>query len=72
MQSVILSVDGMSCGHCVASVRRAVEAVPGVTVRDVRVGRAELGLDATVGPDAVIEAVRDAGYDAAVVATAEG
>ncbi len=41
MNTITLSISGMSCGHCVAGVRNAIEAVPGTVVRDVRVGSAE-------------------------------
>jgi copper chaperone len=71
MQTITLSIDGMSCGHCVASVRKALGTVPGLEIRDVRIGSAELALDGTVTPviDAALAAVQDAGYEAAVVAT---
>jgi copper chaperone len=29
--SVVLQVDGMTCGHCVSSVEKAVVELPGVT-----------------------------------------
>ena len=67
MQIITLSIRGMSCGHCVASVRGALEAVPGAVVQDVRVGSAEIALDPATLPAAVLTAVREAGYDAAVV-----
>jgi P-type E1-E2 ATPase len=35
MDSVTLSISGMTCGHCVGAVRRALSAVPGVTAVDV-------------------------------------
>ena len=28
-----LAIDNMSCGHCVARVKKALEAVPGITVQ---------------------------------------
>ena len=30
-----IQINGMSCGHCVSAVRKALTAVPGVTVGDV-------------------------------------
>ena len=68
VQTITLSIDGMSCGHCVASVRGALGAVPGVEIRDVRIGAAELGIDDAAAPaiHAALAAVRDAGYDAAL------
>ena len=68
METVTLAITGMPCGHCVAAVRRALDEVPGVEVRDVRVGSAEVALDPAAAPgllDRAIAAVQDAGYDAA-------
>lgn len=67
METLTLSIGGMTCGHCVRSVHAALGAVPGTDVRDVRVGSAQVALDASVGADAVLAAVRDAGYDATIV-----
>ena len=69
MNTINLSISGMSCGHCVAGVRKAIEAVPGTTVRDVRVGSAEVALDEGTELTTVISSVRDAGYDAVETAT---
>jgi len=65
MKKIELQIDGMSCDHCVASVKRALAAVPGVSNTDVRIGAATLTVDpeqATIG--ALIDAVQDAGYEA--------
>jgi len=70
MQNVTLSISGMTCGHCVASVRQALQAVPGADVRAVTLGAAEIALADSTPPDALVAAVEDAGYDAALVATA--
>jgi copper chaperone CopZ len=59
-----LDVNGMSCGHCAASVEKALLAVPGV--REARVdlasATAEVEADEGVGDDALRAAVADAGY----------
>ena len=65
MEPLTLAIDGMSCGHCVGRVTRALVSLPGVRVEDVRVGSARLLID----PDhtdarAVVDAVVDAGYAA--------
>lgn len=73
METVKLSISGMTCGHCVSSVRAALDAVPGVQVQNVRIGSAELRVDAAQTPsatDAALEAVQDAGYEATVDTTA--
>lgn len=62
---VELKVDGMSCGHCVARVKKALEAVDGVRVADVTLepGRAVVeGED--LDPDALCAAVAESGYAA--------
>lgn len=66
MQTITLSIGGMSCGHCVASVRSALEAVPGVELEDVRIGTAVVHTagDARAIAGAALAAVHDAGYDA--------
>lgn len=62
-QTETLAIGGMSCRHCVAAVRTALEGVDGVTVEAVEVGSARVTLDPTrTGRDAVDAAVREAGY----------
>jgi len=57
-----LNVDGMSCGHCVGAVTRAVQAVdPKAQVHvDLAAKTVEAHTDA--GRDAVAEAIANAGY----------
>ena len=62
-----LTVNGMTCGKCVARVEKALRAIPGVS--DVAVeqsGRARITHDSGVGADALAEAVTRAGYPAVV------
>ncbi|MEP6688488.1 MAG: cation transporter [Gemmatimonadales bacterium] len=67
MQDVTLHIEGMSCGHCLNAVKRALEAVPGVEIGSVRIGRAELRYDErAVEPARITEAVTGAGYRATV------
>ncbi len=64
---VTLAIDGMSCGHCVASVRTALDAVPGITDATVSVGAATFAIGTgsaeQVTADA-LHAIREAGYAA--------
>ena len=70
MERATISIDGMSCGHGVGQVRSALQNVPGVTVENVTVGRAEVAYDGSkVKPDALRNAVAEAGYQAKVAAT---
>jgi copper chaperone len=62
------SVDGMSCGGCVASVTRAVQRVPGVRKVDVSLQSklATVEFDgAAVDSAAVVAAIEAAGFEAA-------
>ena len=60
-------VEGMTCSHCVLSVREEVSEVPGVRAVDVDLasGRLTVSTDGDVSDDAVRAAVADAGYEVA-------
>ncbi len=65
MQRVTLHIEGMSCGHCLNAVNRALGAIPGVEIEVVRIGRANVRYDETATDPAALEAaVTDAGYRA--------
>jgi copper chaperone CopZ len=65
MEPLALKIDGMSCGHCVARVEKALKKLDGVVVVRVEVGAAELAYDPAKTPFARIrEALDDAGYTA--------
>ena len=67
MARIVLHVEGMSCGHCLNAVSRALAESPGVTVESVRMGRAEVDYDERVtSPGAVAAAVAGAGYRATI------
>ena len=63
MRNITIAISGMSCGHCLNAVNKALAAVPGITVKAVQIGRAELLVsdapDAAQPAQAAIEA---AGY----------
>ena len=62
-----LSIDGMSCNHCVNAVRGALGHVPGVTVEKVEIGSARIAYDpARTTTQAILDAVQDEGYAARV------
>ncbi|WP_019995540.1 heavy-metal-associated domain-containing protein [Aureimonas ureilytica] len=57
-----LNVQDMSCGHCAASVTKAVKAVdPSADVR-VDLGSKLVTVETTVAPDAIRSAIGEAGY----------
>jgi copper chaperone len=64
MASVTIAINGMSCGHCVAAVSKALAAVPGVTAEAVQIGSATVTIDPALGSLSAAEAAIDtAGYD---------
>jgi len=67
MESLNLQISGMSCGHCVAAVDKALKGVKGVSGTKVEIGRATVTLDPQVATvDKVLDAVDEAGYAANV------
>ena len=60
------TVRGMTCSHCVLSVREEVSEVPGVSAVDVDLASGRLTVTGQdVDDDAVRAAVADAGYEVA-------
>ena len=65
MRPLTLHIEGMSCGHCLNAVNRALAGLPGVEVDAVRIGRADVRYDeATIAPARIQAAVTEAGYRA--------
>ena len=60
------NVTGMSCAACSARVEKAVSQVEGVTSCSVSLLTHSMGVEGTASPDAIIAAVREAGYGASV------
>ncbi len=60
---VKLKIDGMSCMHCVARVKKALDGVDGVTSAEVSLENGEATVDGKFDVDKAIAAVTDAGYD---------
>ncbi|MGB7964478.1 MAG: heavy-metal-associated domain-containing protein [Propionicimonas sp.] len=56
------TVTGMTCGHCVKSVKEEVGAVPGVTEVELTLeGDLAVHSDAPIDFDRIVEAVYEAG-----------
>lgn len=64
MQKTI-KIEGMSCKHCVARVKSALEAVDGVKSAEVDLvsKKAEVKLEKEVSDEVLKGAVTDEGYD---------
>ena len=60
------TVTGMSCAACSARVEKAVSGVAGVSACSVNLLTGTMGVEGSASADAVIAAVRRAGYDAAL------
>src|SRR3954454_8474337 len=63
IQTLRIPVEGMTCDHCVGTVRRALEGVPGVrsAAVDLAGKRAEVEVDG-VDPSTLRRAIEAAGY----------
>ena len=68
MERITMKIEGMTCGHCVASVNNALKSLDGVQVEQVKVGSASIAFDpARTSNDTIARAIADEGY--AVVST---
>ena len=66
VQELSYTVAGMSCAHCTAAVTEEVEQVAGVSAVDVDLDTKRVVVRGDgVSDDAVREAIREAGYEAA-------
>lgn len=71
METMKIAIAGMSCGHCVSAVDKALRDVDGIRVDEVRLGEATVAYDPAAIPAdrvraAVTDAIDDAGYEARV------
>ncbi|QOJ16300.1 MAG: cation transporter [Phycisphaeraceae bacterium] len=66
-----LTIDGMTCGHCVQAVTKALVGVQGVGVRLVVVGSAEITAPDGLTVARAVAVLDEAGYSARVSETRE-
>jgi len=64
--SQTITVEGMSCEHCEATVVDALESVGGVTAASADRETAEATIEGEAATADLLAAVDDAGYDASV------
>ena len=63
MDRIQMNISGMTCGHCVGAVSRALQSLPAVDVEQVTVGTATVSYDPTRTPlTQIVQAVEDEGY----------
>ncbi|WP_327088465.1 copper ion binding protein [Nonomuraea sp. NBC_01738] len=65
MTTSTYTVKGMTCGHCVSSVKEEVGEVAGVSSVevDLATGLLTVGSDGPIDTDKISSAVEDAGYE---------
>lgn len=66
-RTIRLSVAGMMCAGCVSSVEKALKSVKGVIEADVNLAERTALVTGDFIPDAVVKAVKEAGYTAAIM-----
>lgn len=65
METLVIGVDGMTCGGCVNSVERALERVPGVTKARADLGKKQATVEGErLDRAKLAAALDDAGYEA--------
>lgn len=67
MSTATYTVKGMTCGHCVSSVKEEVGEVPGVTGVEVDLasGLLTVGSEGPIDAAKIVAAVEEAGYEVA-------
>jgi copper chaperone len=62
-----IKIQGMTCSHCIMSVRKELEKIPYLEVKDVKIGTATVAYeDARVSQAQIAAAIEEAGYIADV------
>lgn len=63
MTETVIKIEGMSCGHCVMRVKKAVDGLPGVTESNVTIDSASVKYDETkIQKGDIVSAIEKAGY----------
>ncbi len=63
MAETTLKIGGMSCQHCVMTVKKSLEALEGVSSSEVSIGTASVIYDNTITDrDTLVNAVLKSGY----------
>lgn len=63
MQKATFEISGMSCGHCVKAVDKALQQAAGVTVEAVSIGSATVAFDeSATTAESIAKIIDDVGY----------
>jgi copper chaperone len=66
VNTLTLSVPGMTCGHCESAVKNEVGNVPGVTAVEIDLESKDVTVTGTdLDRSAIVAAIDEAGYDVA-------
>lgn len=63
----VFSVKGMTCGHCVKAVTRAVQELDSKARVEVDLAGAQVRVESALGVEQILTAIRDEGYQASSV-----
>lgn len=63
---LVLNVPEMSCGHCVATIEKAVHSVDPAARIAADLGSKSVRVESTAGADAIRQALDAAGYESAL------
>jgi copper chaperone len=58
-----INIEGMSCGHCVAHVKEALEELSNIKVLEVNLNEKAALVDTDIDDTILISAIDEAGYD---------
>jgi len=62
-------VPGMSCGHCTATIEKAIKAADSNAKVTCDTGTRKVDVESTLSEEALAEAIRNAGYEVRAAAT---
>ena len=63
MKTQELSIEGMTCGHCVMHVKKELSKVEGLKIQSVEIGKARVEIDENVVTQTrIAQAIEVAGY----------
>ena len=58
-----VTIKGMSCQHCVASVKEALENIPGIKSVDVNLDKGVANYQGDVSEDSIEQAIKKIGFE---------
>lgn len=67
MPETRLRITGMTCGHCVSAVTKALQSIPGVQSVEVSLEQKRGTVQGVADPAQLVAAVKEQGYEAEVL-----